>query len=58
VFRAANPALPPHAMTVACSRGELSEVRVCLTRSLQPRPCGVGVRDSCPAAPITVPAAR
>jgi ribonuclease T2 len=57
-FRAANPALPPHAMTVACSRGELSEVRVCLTRSLQPRPCGRGVRDSCPTAPISVPAAR
>ncbi|HTC44866.1 MAG TPA: ribonuclease T2 [Steroidobacteraceae bacterium] len=57
-FRAANPAFPPRAMTVACSRGELSEVRVCLTRTLQPRSCGPGVRDSCPSAPITVPAAR
>jgi ribonuclease T2 len=57
-FRTANPALPPHAMTVACRGGELSEVRVCLTRSLQLRACGRGVRDSCPSAPILVPAAR
>jgi ribonuclease T2 len=57
-FTAANPASPPHAMTVACSRNELSEVRVCLTRALLPRPCGRGVRDSCPTAPILVRAVR
>lgn len=57
-FRAANPALPPHSMTVACSRGELSEVRLCLTRELQPRACGRGVRDSCPAVPVTIRSAR
>jgi ribonuclease T2 len=57
-FGAANPALPPHAMTVACSRNELSEVRLCLTRSLLPRPCGRGVRDSCPSVPILVRAVR
>jgi ribonuclease T2 len=57
-FGAANPNLPPHAMTVGCSRGELSEVRVCLTPNLQPRPCGRGVRDSCPPVPHTIRAAR
>ncbi|HEX3838064.1 MAG TPA: hypothetical protein VHW25_13970 [Steroidobacteraceae bacterium] len=57
-FAAANPALPPHAMTVDCSRNELSEVRLCLTRSLLPRPCGHGVRDSCPPVPIRVRAVR
>ena len=57
-FRAANPQLPPHAMTVACSRGELSEVRLCLTRTLEPRTCGRGVRDSCPPVPVSIPAAR
>jgi ribonuclease T2 len=57
-FRAANPALPPHAMTVACSRAALSEVRICLTRDLQPRPCGRGVRDSCPSVPIAIRSAR
>ena len=57
-FGAVNPSLPPHAMTVACSRGELSEVRVCLTRDLRPRPCGRGVRNSCPSVPISIRSAR
>jgi ribonuclease T2 len=57
-FRAANPTLPLHSMTVACSRGELSEVRLCLTRQLQPRTCGRGVRDSCPPVPIRIRSAR
>lgn len=57
-FAAANPALPPHAMTVDCSGAELSEVRLCLTQSLLPRPCGRGVRDSCPSAPVLVRSVR
>jgi len=57
-FRSVNPALPPHALTVACNRAELSEVRLCLTRDLEPRPCGRGVRDSCPSVPILVRSAR
>jgi ribonuclease T2 len=57
-FGAANPSLPPHAMTVACSRDELSEVRLCLTRGLLPRPCGRGVGDSCPPVPLRVRAIR
>lgn len=57
-FRAANPALPEGALTVHCSRGELSEVRVCLTRNLQPRTCGRGVRNSCPNSAVEIPARR
>jgi ribonuclease T2 len=57
-FRAANPSLPPSALTVACSRGELSEVRLCLGRDLSLRSCGRGVRSSCPSSPIEVPASR
>jgi ribonuclease T2 len=57
-FVAANPSLPPHAMTLDCSRNELSEVRLCLTQSLLPRPCGRGVRDSCPSAQVRVRAVR
>jgi ribonuclease T2 len=57
-FAGANPALPPHAMTVDCTRNELSEVRLCLTQNLQPRPCGRGVRDSCPSRPILVRSVR
>lgn len=57
-FQAANPGLPPHSMTLTCSRGELSEVRLCLTRELTPRTCGRGVRDSCPAVPVRMRSAR
>jgi ribonuclease T2 len=57
-FRAVNPAVPANALTVHCSRGELSEVRLCLTRELQPRPCGRGVRNSCPNSAVEIPARR
>jgi ribonuclease T2 len=58
LFRSANPQIPDHAVTVACSRRSLSEVRVCLTKELSVRPCGRGVRTMCPAVPISVPASR
>ena len=57
-FRSANPGLPDNALQVACSRGELSEVRVCLTRDLKVRPCGRGVRSSCPSYPVKVRSVR
>jgi ribonuclease T2 len=57
-FRQANPRWPDGAITVACGRGQLSEVRICLTRDLAPRTCGRGVRSSCPTAPVEVQAVR
>jgi ribonuclease T2 len=57
-FHAANPSIPEHGLTVACTRAELSEVRVCLTRDLQFRSCGRRVRNGCPSVPIEVPASR
>jgi len=57
-FRAANPALPERALTLACSRGQLSEVRICLTRALAPRSCGRGVRSSCPREPVQIRSTR
>ncbi len=57
-FRKANPAIAADGLTVACSRGELSEVHVCLTRELAPRSCGKGVHSTCPSAPVDVPATR
>ncbi len=58
VFRAANPRIPENGLTVACSRGELSEVRLCLSRDLTFRSCGRRVRNSCPAVRIEVPSSR
>jgi ribonuclease T2 len=58
LFHSANPQIPDHALTVACSRRSLSEVRVCLTKELSVRACGNGVRTTCPQAAIRVPASR
>jgi ribonuclease T2 len=57
-FRRASPALPLDGLVVACGRGHLSEVRVCLTRDLKPRSCGRSVRNSCPAGPVEVQSSR
>jgi ribonuclease T2 len=58
MFRTANPRLPENAITVVCSRGELSEVRVCLTRALVPRACGQRVRSRCPLGAVQIPSSR
>ncbi len=58
LFQDANPRLPQGAMTLACSRAELSEVRVCLTRDLKPRACGRGIHSNCPGVPLDIPASR
>jgi ribonuclease T2 len=58
LFRSANPQIPDNALAIACSRSSLSEVRVCLTKDLSVRACGRGVRTTCPAIAIRVPASR
>ena len=58
LFQSANTRLPEGAMTLACSRDELSEVRMCLTRNLEPRSCGRGVHSNCPRIPLNIPASR
>jgi ribonuclease T2 len=57
-FRGANRQLFGDAMTLACSRDGLSEVRLCLTKDLTLRSCGRGVHSSCPPAQMKVPASR
>jgi len=57
-FRAANPAMQPDSLAVACSGPELSEVRICLGRDLTPVACGKGVSNSCRNGPIRVPSVR
>lgn len=58
LFRGANPRLTADTLVVACSRGELAEVRVCLTKQLALRSCGRGVHSTCPAGTVAVPASR
>jgi len=57
-FRRANPAVPGNAFTAACSRGQLSEVRVCLTRDLKARSCARDVRTRCPRGEVEIRAIR
>jgi ribonuclease T2 len=57
-FAAANPAMPAGALAIDCSRGQLSEVRLCLTRALAPRRCGHGIRGSCADGPILIQSSR
>jgi len=46
-FLKENPALSPDMVTVTCKRGHFQEVRICLTKELEPRACGVDVRQDC-----------
>jgi ribonuclease T2 len=57
-IRDANPRITHRGIAVVCSGPELAEVRVCLTKDLQPAACGGGVRNACRAGTIRVPGAR
>ena len=46
-FIEANPALTRNGITVTCKDGRLQEVRICLTREMEPRDCGPDVRRDC-----------
>jgi ribonuclease T2 len=58
-FAAANPGLRPDMMAIACRRGVLQEVRICLTRDLRGfRSCPEVDRAGCRAGDVTVVAPR
>lgn len=46
-FLEANPALQADGLTVTCKAGMVQEVRICLTKELDPRLCGADVRRDC-----------
>ena len=46
-FLEANPDLDPDMLTVTCRSGRVQEVRICLTRGLEPRVCGDDVVRDC-----------
>lgn len=46
-FLEANPGLEPDMLTVTCRAGRVQEVRLCLTRALEPRVCGADVVRDC-----------
>lgn len=46
-FLEANPDLSDDMMTVTCRAGRVQEVRICLTRDLEPRACAPDVARDC-----------
>lgn len=46
-FLEVNPDLSPEMLTVTCRAGHVQEVRICLTRDLEPRECGADVARDC-----------
>lgn len=46
-FLEENPGLEPDMLTVTCRAGRVQEVRICLTRELEPRICAPDVRRDC-----------
>jgi len=58
-FAEANPGLRPDMMGVACRRGVLQEIRICLDRALRGfRPCPEVDQGNCRGGEILVPAPR
>ena len=57
-IRDSNPRITNRGLAVVCAGPELAEVRVCLSKDLQPTACGGGVRDSCRSGTIRVPGVR
>ena len=46
-FLKANPALEPDGITITCKDGHIQEARICLSRDLDPVPCGQDVVRDC-----------
>jgi len=56
LFARANPGLKPEGMAVSCQRGTLTEIRICMTKSLSFRACAEVDKNACRARMVSVPA--
>ncbi|MCV2867627.1 ribonuclease T2 [Defluviimonas sp. WL0002] len=57
-FVEANPDLDRNAITITCKQGMIAEARICLTRDLEPRPCGLDAQRDCRMPNALMPAVR
>ncbi len=48
-FLKANPQLEPDMITITCKDGRIQEARICLSKTLDPVPCGRDVVRDCTA---------
>ena len=53
-FLASNQSLSADGVTIRCRDGALTEVRICLTRDLEPRDCAPDVRRDCGDAVLEI----
>jgi ribonuclease T2 len=54
-FIRSNPGLTPEAIAVGCDGGKLSEIRICMTRSLKFRDCDEVDRKGCRMRTVSIP---
>ncbi len=54
-FMKQNPSLKPNTLAVTCKRGLFQEVRICLTKGLEPTACGIDVSQDCQQTVIFPP---
>jgi ribonuclease T2 len=57
-FIKANPQLAPDMITITCKDGRIQEARICLSKSLEPVPCGRDVIRDCTATDALFEAIR
>jgi ribonuclease T2 len=57
-FIKANPALEPDMITVTCKKEWIQEVRICLSKTLEPVPCGQDVIRDCSLTRAILPPIR
>ena len=57
-FVRVNPSMSPHSVAVQCHGSRLEEVRICLSRDLQPQACGREIHTQCRAGALAIDAAR
>ncbi len=46
-FLKSNPLIEPDGITITCKQGYIQEARICLSRNLEPVPCGQDVVKDC-----------
>ncbi|MBX9455594.1 MAG: ribonuclease [Rhizobium sp.] len=56
LFGRANPGLRPDSIAVTCNGGQLTEIRICMTKSLGFRACEEVDRNACRSRLVSVPA--
>lgn len=56
LFARANPGMTRDGIAVSCEGGQLSEIRICMTKSLGFRACEEVDRNACRARMVSVPA--